>query len=460
MAQWKAYLDEHQARFLDELVEYLKIPSVSTDAAFREDVRRAAEWTVNRLQQAGMENVQVLETGGHPAVYGEWLHAEDKPTLLFYGHFDVQPADPYELWNSPPFEPVVQDGKLYARGAADMKANVLLPIIACEALLKTEGTLPVNVKFLIEGEEEIGSPSLSSFIQKHRELLSCDLAVSADGGVGTAEEPVVSLGLRGLCALQVNVKSANTDMHSGMGGIVPNSIHALVRILDSMRDAEGRITVEGFYDDVRELTEADKAEIAAYPIQVDELKERTGIKDFFGEPEFTPKERVAARPTLEVNGIWGGYQGEGIKTVIPCEAHAKITCRLVPDQTPERVRERILAHINRVAPPQVSVSVDILPGEADPYVLSSNHPGVVALRRVLAKVSEREASFIRGGGTVPVTGMLKRELGVETITLGASLADGRAHAPNENLQLDNFTRIQEAYCLFLHEIASVFTLTA
>lgn len=451
--RWIEYLHEHRNRFVGEFLDLLRIPSISTDPESKGEVRRAAEWTANRLRQAGIEGVRIMETAGHPVVYGEWLQAPDRPTILFYGHFDVQPVDPLHLWTNPPFEPVIRDGKVFARGATDMKGNLLLPVIACEALLQTEGRLPVNVKFLLEGEEEIGSPNLAPFIEAHRELLTCDLMVSADGGNGSEEEPVVSLGSRGLCGLQINVRTANTDLHSGTGGITPNPIHAVVRLLDSMRDAEGRITVEGFYDRVKPLTVEERATIADSPFQANEFMGRAGIRASFGEPEYTLAERVAARPTLEVNGIWGGFMGEGIKTVIPCEAHAKITCRLVPNQTPGEIREKLLTHLRKHAPAYADVGVDILPGEADPYLITAKHPARQALVRVVAGMTGKEPKAAQEGGTVPVMGMFKRSLGVETITLGGSQNDERAHAPDEFYRLRSFERAQKAFCLLMKELA-------
>ncbi|PTM58023.1 dipeptidase [Desmospora activa] len=451
--RWKEYLRENQDRYLAELVELLRIPSVSTDPAYQEEVRRAAVWVANRMRQAGIADAQVMETDGHPVVYGEWMKAEDKPTLLIYGHYDVQPADPLEEWSSPPFEPRIKNGRVYARGASDMKGNILLPIIACEALLATTGTLPVNVKFLFEGEEETGSPSLEAFIAKHRQQLACDLVVIADGGVGSEEEPVVTTARRGMASLQLKVKSADTDMHSGFGGgLAPNAIHALTQILDSMRDAEGRILVDGFYDEVRPLTSAEREKIAAFPLHLDEFKTNTGIEDFFGEPEYTPQERVTARPTLDVNGVWGGYQGEGTKTVIPCEAYAKITCRLVPDQKPEQICHHLQLHIEQHAPKHVKVTVEMGPG-ADPYRLPDDHPGLFALERVLEEVSGNPVKRRWEGSTVPVKSVFKRILAAESVTLGGSQGD-RTHAPNEFYRLNNFERIQKAFCLFFYEYGS------
>jgi len=452
---WMDYLEEHRSRFLDEFLELLRIPGISTDPAAADAVRRAADWVAERLRQAGMEGVRLLETGGHPAVYGEWCRTPGKPTVLIYGHFDVQPVDPLHLWTHPPFEPAVVDGRVYARGATDMKGNLLLPVIACEALLRTEGQLPVNVKFLLEGEEEIGSPHLGPLLEEHRQLLACDLMVSADGGCGTPERPEVWLGPRGLVALQINVRTADRDLHSGNGGLAPNPIHALVRLLDSMRDGEGRITVAGFYDSVRPLSEDERADIAAAASPLTEFRAETGVRGFFGEPGYTPFERASARPTLEVNGIWGGFTGEGVKTVIPCEAHAKITCRLVPDQRPGEIREKLLAHIRQHAPAYAEVTVDHLPGEADPYLIPADHPAQQALVRVVTELTGKAPRVTRGFGTVPVMGLVKRILGVDTITLGAGQADERPHAPDEFFRLDSFVRGQRAYVMLLHELSRI-----
>lgn len=282
-----------------------------------------------------------------------------------------------------------------------MKGNDLLPMIACEALLRTEGTLPVNVKFLIEGEEEIGSPSLAAFIAEHLDLLRCDLAVSADGGVGDSVKPELRRGVRGLCGLQIDVRTANVDMHSGSGGMAPNPIHALVRILDSLRSPDGRVLVAGFYDEVRPLTDRERETLAAAPFSVADMMRGAGIREAFGEPGFTPLERMASRPTLEVNGIWGGYQGEGTKTVIPKEAHAKITCRLVADQTPGLIRERVLAHIQKHAPSYADVSVQVPPGESDPYLMPEDHPAFLVASRVVADVLGRAPHSLWGGGRCP-----------------------------------------------------------
>ena len=316
----------------------MRIPSVSSLPEHKEDVARAGEWVATSVREAGLENVQILPTGGHPVVYGEWLRAPGKPTVLIYGHFDTQPVDPLNGWTHPPFAPVIEGDRVYARGASDDKGNMLAPILAVEALLKTEGKLPVNLKVLFEGQEEIGSPQLPSFIASNKDLLACDLVVSADGGQWESDQPNLLVGLRGICALQIDVRGPAHDLHSGgYGGAVQNPVHALVSLLASMRGPDGRILVEGFYDAVRPLADKDRDLIAAVPYDEAEYKERLDVDALFGEEGYTTLERTWARPTLEVNGVWGGFQGAGTKTVLPGEAHAKITCRLVADQDPQTI---------------------------------------------------------------------------------------------------------------------------
>ena len=449
---WLSYLDKKSDRFLEDFLELLRIPSVSTQPENKIGVRRAAGWVAERLRQAGIEGVAVMETAGHPVVYGEWGHAPGKPTVLFYGHFDVQPCD-NQGWDSSPFEPVVHDGRVYARGASDMKGNLLLPLYACEALLRAEGVLPVNVKFLCEGEEEIGSPSLAPFVTSHRDLLECDLVVSGDSAQHGEEQPSLMVGLRGVCGLQIDVRSAATDMHSGLlGGIVPNALHALVRILDSMRSPEGRILVDGFYDEVLPLSPAEREAMAGIPDNRAEIVRQTGIKKTVGEPGFTTRERNWARPTLEVNGIWGGYIGEGVKTVIPREAHAKITCRLVPEQSPRQVLDLLQAHIARYAPPEVDVEVSPFPGRSDPYLIPLDHPGILAAQRALTLLYRKQPYYTRFGATIPATAIFLQELGAYTIQFGFGMEDERQHAANEFVRLGNLMKGQRAFGMLLREL--------
>ncbi len=453
MASWENYLAENKQHYLEELLEFLRIPSISSLPEHKDDVQQAARWVSARLQQAGMEDVQVLETGGHPVVYGQWLHADGKPTILIYGHFDTQPVDPIELWSQPPFEPVVKDDRVYARGATDDKGNMLAPILALEALLASREALPVNVKCFFEGQEEIGSPQLPEFIASHRDLLSCDLIVSADGGQWEEDQPLLNMGLRGLCAIQIDVQAARADVHSGVyGGTFQNPIHALVSLLDTMRAKDGKIRVEGFYDDVQALSDIEKSQIEAVPYDEGEYKQEIGVPELFGEPGYSTYERCWIRPTLEVNGIWGGFQGEGIKTVIPSVAHAKISCRLVPDQKPEKIQQLLLAHIEKHASKNVSVSVDEIPGTADPYVIPFDHPGNQAARAVHLELYGKEPYYARMGGTIPVCGIFLNTLNAYTVNFAFGLMDENVHAPDEFFRLSSFERSQKAYCMLLEKL--------
>jgi acetylornithine deacetylase/succinyl-diaminopimelate desuccinylase-like protein len=446
MPQWETYLTDHAAAYQEELLEFLRIPSVSALPDHAGDVRRAGEWVERRLTKAGVEGVRMLETGGHPVVYGEWLHAAGKPTLLIYGHFDTQPADPLDLWNSPPFEPVIRDGRVYARGASDDKGNMLVPILAVEAMLKSDGTLPVNLKFLFEGQEEIGSPQLPAFLAAHRELFACDLVLSADGGQHDEDQPLIGVACKGLSGVQIDVKGAGADLHSGVfGGAVANPIHALVHLIDSMRSPAGKILVEGFYDTVVPLTDAERAHIAAVPFDEPAYAASLGVAGLVGEPGYTPAEQLWARPTLEVNGIWGGFQGAGTKTVLPSEAHAKITCRLVPNQDPAAIAELLAAHVKRHLTPGVTATVSRLPGQAKPYAIPADHWGNQAAAEVLEEVYGKAPYYTRTGGSIPVCELFQEHLGAYTVSYAFGLMDEQIHAPNEFYRLESFTRGRVAY---------------
>jgi acetylornithine deacetylase/succinyl-diaminopimelate desuccinylase-like protein len=452
---WQNYLETHQSDFTERLLDFLRIPSISSLPEHAADVRRAGEWVMAQLRNAGMEHVEMMETGGHPVVYADWLHAPGKPTVMIYGHFDVQPVDPIALWENPPFEPVIKNDRVYARGASDDKGNMLAPILALEALLKTEGRLPVNVKCFFEGQEEIGSPTLPAFIAAHKEKFACDFILSADGGQWDETQPALLVGLKGLCALQIDVVGPAYDVHSGLyGGVIQNPIHALAAILASMRSSDGRILVEGFYDDVVPLSEADRAELARVPYDEEEVRRKLNIDAFFGEPGYTPLERAWTRPTLEINGIWGGFQGEGVKTVLPSEAHAKITCRLVANQRPERIAQLVKAHVERHTPPGVRVKTTILENGALPYLMPADHPGNLAARDVLVEEYGKEPFLARSGGSIPVTAMFLESLGAYTVSFGFALNDERQHSPNEFFRLANFQRGQRAYCKLLYRLAA------
>ncbi len=454
MPAWQEYLVQHRKRFLGEYFDYLRIPSISAQEEHAPDVARAGQWVADRLGAIGIANVEVLPTGGHPVVYGEWLGAPGKPTVLVYGHFDVQPVDPLDLWTTPPFEPAVRDDAVYARGASDNKGNLFVALMAIEALLKTDG-LPLNLKFLVEGQEEIGSPQLAPFIAANKDRFAADLVLSTDGGAGGADPPQVVIGCRGSTALQIDVRGASSDLHSGQyGGAVANPIHALVYILDSMRSPEGKVLVEGFYDDVV-FDEEDRRQIAAVPFDEAAFKRRLGVEALYGEPGYTTRERIWARPTLEVNGIWGGYQGEGTKTVLPNEAHAKITCRLVPNQEPGKIRDLVAEHVRKHTPP--GVRAEAHPGRvsegARPYLMRADHPANRAAFDVLEGVRGQRPYYARMGGTVPIYDLLVRNLGVQCVSFGQGAGDERAHAPDEFFRLETLDRGPRAYGLLLERLS-------
>ncbi len=453
MPAYQSFLKSNEQRFLAELLDFLRIPSISALPERAGDVARAGDWVAKRLAAAGVESVELLPTGGHPVVYGDWMHAPAKPTILIYGHFDVQPVDPVELWTNPPFEPTIIDDRVYARGASDDKGNMLGPILAVEALLQSGGTVPVNLKFCFEGQEEIGSPQIPEFMPQHKERFACDLAVSADGGQFSETEPILLLSLRGICGMQINVHGAATDLHSGLhGGRIQNPIHALTQILASLRRADGTVTVEGFYDSVVELSQAARDAIARVPFDGARYLQELGLEEEFGEPGYTNRERGWIRPTLEMNGIWGGFQEEGIKTVLPNSAHAKITCRLVADQNPERIVELLRAHVKQHAPPGVRVEVAPLSIQGRPYSISADHWGNRAAAAVLKELYGREPYQTRSGGSIPITGVFQEQLGVDTISFGFGLEDENIHAPDEFFRLASFRRSQVAYCNLLEKL--------
>ncbi|MFO7266188.1 MAG: dipeptidase [Bacillota bacterium] len=454
MSTYEAYLQEHRDRHVQELVEFLRIPSVSALPKHAADVRRAAQWTADSLRRIGVPRVEIWETGGHPAVFGEWIVDEKLPTYLIYGHFDVQPVDPEHLWETPPFEPTLKDGRLYARGAADDKGCVFIPIKAVEALAAVDGRPPVNVKFLIEGEEEIGSPHLPGLLKARAEELRCDAVLCADGGFYRVQQPDITVGSRGICALQIDVKGAKGDLHSGSyGGAIQNPLHALAAIIASFRSPDGKVLVEGFYDDVRELTPREKEELARVPFDEAKFLAEIGVSEPFGEPGYSTLERLWTRPTLEVNGMWGGFQGEGTKTVLPSEAHAKITCRLVPDQDPQKVLDAIEAHVRKHTPPGVTVTVTKYAGSAPAYLMLPDHPVLEKAKAVLAEVYGEEPVLTRTGGTLPVAAMVKSILKTDFIFFSFSDPDTQVHAPNEFFRLESFDKGVRCYVKLLNRLA-------
>jgi len=451
--KWSDYLEKYKTQFTQELIDFVSIPSISAQDEHFDDVMKAGNWVVCRLVAAGISNARLLPTKTHPVVYADWLLAgEDKPTILIYGHFDVQPVDPLDSWESPPFQPEIRDNCIFGRGASDDKGNMLAPIIAIEAYLKANGSLPVNVKFFYEGQEEIGSPTLPEFIKENGSMLSADMIFSSDGGQWGKDQPSLVMGLKGLVGCELKVTAAGRDLHSGMhGGGIANPIHALSLIISSMKDKFGKITVDGFYDDVIDLTVEDRREIAKVPFDEDDYCKSVGAPEAFGEIGYTIPESRWARPTLELNGIWGGYQGKGTKTVLPSEASAKITCRLVADQKPAKIYELLKVHIESNVPKGVTVSVDQLPGNANPFLVPKGHNSSEIVRSVLQKLYNKKPFEIRVGGSIPVMSTLLEELGVHATMFAFGLDDEQIHAPNEFFRLESFEQAQKAYCLLLEE---------
>ncbi|MDX1388324.1 MAG: dipeptidase [Acidobacteriota bacterium] len=454
MSSVASYVRAHQDQYLDQLKELLSIPSVSTDPERAGDVRRAAQWVHDRLKAAGCTRVKIHKTGKHPIVYGEWLGAPGKPTVLVYGHYDVQPVDPVGEWNTPPFTPTIKNGRIYARGASDDKGQFVTYANALEAHLAANGTCPVNVKFLIEGEEEIGSEHLEPFLAANKKLLACDAVAVSDTAMFSKTVPSITLGLRGLTYLQIDVRGTDRDLHSGVyGGAVVNPANALVEMLASLKDARGRVTIPGFYDKVRKLTRAERAEFARLPHSDTRYKKSIGAPQLFGEAGFSTLERVWARPSLDINGIWGGFQGEGAKTVIPAEAHAKISMRLVPDQTPAEITRKVQRHLKAIAPASVKVAVRSLHG-GEAWIAPSDHPAVQAARRAVKRAFGKTPVFTREGGSIPIIFSFSQQLKVPCVLMGIGLNDDNLHAPNEKMDLDNFYRGNEAAAFLFEELGA------
>lgn len=449
------HLASTEDRLVEQLKEFLRIPSQSATPANRPDINRAAEWVAHALTTAGLEHVSVCATSGHPVVYGDWLHAPGAPTVLVYGHYDVQPADPLSLWNTPPYEPEVRDGRLFGRGASDDKGGVVAAIAAAEAMLVCPGRPRVNLKFCIEGEEEIGSPNISVFVRAEAERLACDLVMSADGSQWSADQPQVILGLRGLCAATLKVWGPDHDLHSGMhGGAVLNPLEAISRLLASMRHPDGAVAVAGFYDEVAALSARDREAIARVPVDEQAWKAEIGVPAFHGEPDYTPLERTWIRPTLEINGIWGGHQGPGPKTIIPAEAFAKLTCRLVANQDPERIFALLERHVATHTPPGVQSALVSDAGRARPYAISPAHPANRVLTDVLTEVYGVPPYETRTGGSIPVLALFAEFLGAPTVNLGASTPDACIHAPNEFVHLRALHRAARSMALFWERLGT------
>ncbi|MEZ5832634.1 MAG: dipeptidase [Dongiaceae bacterium] len=430
------YVEAHRARIIDELIAFASIPSVSTDPAYAAHITAASEWVAERMRQAGLENVRIDPTEGHPVVTADWLHAPGAPTILVYGHYDVQPPDPLNKWQSPPFEPQIRNNRLYARGVSDDKGPMLIPIKAAEAYLKTDGKLPINLKLVIEGEEERGSAHLGAFVQVHANRLKADFVLSADGAMWRPDEPSITVASRGLAALEFTVTGAAKDLHSGRhGGGVANPLHALATLVASLHDTDNRIAVAGFYDQVKPVSNSARQAIHDLPFSEEKYLEAIGAPGGVGEAGYTLLERQWLRPTLELNGIWGGYQGPGTKTVIPSSAGAKITCRLVPDQDPDEIVARISEHLQRHCPPGVTLQITPPDHGSKAYAVPDDHPGLALAERVLQEVYGKPSIRVRMGATIPIGLIFREALGAETVFFSFSTADEDYHAPNEFFRL-------------------------
>jgi acetylornithine deacetylase/succinyl-diaminopimelate desuccinylase-like protein len=442
------YFDLSFDNFLNELKNFLQIPSVSTNPDHAEDIQTAATFLVQKLQSLGFQNVKAYQTDRHPIVYGEWLNAgHAAPTLLIYGHYDVQPPDPLDEWQSGPFDPVVKDDYLIARGASDMKGQIMAAIFSLESVLKTS-ELPLNIKFILEGEEEIGSPSLDAFLETHKELLKADFVLNLDAGMISPDKPTIVVGLRGLSFFELRVFGPKHDLHSGLfGGVIANPVHIISQVISDLHDENGKVTLPKFYDHVRPLTSSDREKIAALGIPDSRYLELTGVPKLHGEKGFTPLERVGARPTLDVNGIYAGFIGEGSKTIIPAYAKAKISCRLVPDQDPEEVYESFAAFCKMNIPD--TVTYEIIKMSGAPAYLVENAPGMENLVQAFETVWQTKVSYKREGGSVPVATSMKNILGIDSLLTGFGLPDDQIHSPNERLHLPTWKRGIHALIVFL-----------
>lgn len=448
----KDYISSNKDRFISELFEWLKIPSVSADSRHKNDVRKAAEFLKEKFISAGADKVEICETKGHPIVYAEKIKAPSLPTVLVYGHYDVQPADPLELWTSPPFEPVVKDGKIFARGSSDDKGQVYMHVKAFETMMKKNG-LPCNVKFMVEGEEEVGSDNLGTFVKANREKLKADIILISDTALISLEHPSITTGLRGLSYMEVEVTGPNRDLHSGVyGGAVANPINVLCKMIASLHDENGRVTIPGFYDKVANLTDQERKAINQAPFSLDDYRKELGIQEVSGEKGFTTLERTGIRPTLDVNGIWGGYTGEGAKTVLPSKAHAKISMRLVPNQVSSEVTELFTKHFLAIAPKDVKVKVTAHHG-GEPAVTPTDSVAFKAASKAFEEVWGKTPIPTRDGGSIPIVSLFKRELGLDTVLMGFGLDSDAIHSPNEHYGVENFMRGVETIVAFYQNYA-------
>ena len=448
------YIKQNRDKFLNELLDLLRIPSVSADSKYKPDMLKAAEYVRDRMKEAGADRVEIFETPGHPVVYGEKIIDSSLPTVLVYGHYDVQPADPLELWNSPPFEPVIKNDRIYARGACDDKGQFYMHIKALETMLATD-SLTCNIKMMIEGEEEIGSSHLETFVKENRDLLKCDTILISDTSIIANDVPSIETGLRGLTYVEVEVVGANRDLHSGVyGGGVANPINVLCEMIASLKDENGHITIPGFYDDVQELSTAERDALNAAPFDLEEYKKDLHIDDVAGEAGYTTIERTSVRPTLDVNGIWGGYIGEGAKTVLPSKANAKISMRLVPNQTDQEICELFSKHFESIAPASVKVKVTPHHGGL-PYVTPTDSVEYEAAALAMEESFGKKPIPTRGGGSIPIVALFEQELGRKSILMGFGLDIDALHSPNESYGLFNYYKGIETIPLFFKHYAAL-----
>lgn len=453
MSDVSTYLAANAARYVSELIEFLRIPSVSADSRFRPDMKRAAEWVRNQMTAAGL-TAEIIPTPGHPVVYGEWTQAPGAPTVMVYGHYDVQPPDPLDLWTTPPFDPTIRDGHVYARGASDDKGQVFTHVKAVEAWMKTAGKLPVNVKFIIEGEEEVGSRNLEDFLERNRDRLKCDLAVVSDTSQYAPGIPAITYGLRGILSAEVFLTGPNRDLHSGVfGGSVANPANALAKLIGALHDDTGKIQIPGFYDDVVPLTDSERRQFAALPFQESDYLSKLGVAAPWGEAGFSTLERRWARPTCDINGMISGYTGEGPKTIVPSKASAKITCRLVPNQDPGKLTAALEAFFRSQLRPGIELRFAPHHG-AVPLVFSPDGPFMKAARAAIAKGFGAEPVMIREGGSIPVVATFRSVLGVDTLLLGWGQDTDNLHSPNERFSLADFHKGIASSAALWGELAS------
>ena len=449
------FINVNRDRYVEELKQYLAIPSISALPQHAADVRKCAEWTAEELKRVGLQNVRLIDTPGNPVVYGDWLGAPGAPTILFYGHYDVQPVDPVDQWISPPFEATIRDGEIYARGSADDKGQVFMHIKAVEAHLKKTGRLPLNIRFFIEGEEEVGSVHLDEFVRSHKQDLAADVVVISDSPMFDRGIPSICYGLRGLKYFQIDLRGTKTDLHSGsFGGAVANPAMVLAQVLTQMKDRGGRIKIPGFYDEVRELSAAERAEWKKLPFNETKYRKELGAPRLFGESGYSTLERVWARPTFEVNGLLSGFTGDGAKTVLPATAMAKVSMRLVPDQDPKKIGDLFEAYLQKVTPKTVELKITRMHG-GKPWMTEFDNKYVRAAGRAILRGFGQPPVFNREGGSIPVVSTFQEELGLPSVLFGVGLPDENAHAPNEKLDLGNFHNGIIASAFLYEEIATL-----